>query len=501
MGQINAIQPTLLYGLEGLDGVASKQEAGDFEGFFSNNGYSFKKKPDLDTQDTDQLDPSLLYLPSRGLCQGKPLQSLDDSQSPSLLEGFVFAPSTESKPVNPQGVLRARAADEPSDAKEKPMIAKGLGPLKKQHPSLEYQEPTVCTFQNTQGAIPVLHQEKPKAVDPSCLQNDLDAGSCKQAEPPPRAEYILHPKSDAVGLNNPYLKDTDASTLSSLMAEKRAALSFFSQPERAYLGFNAPPPQTAQYTDALQEESVGFQASPEPMGTDQAVSDRVKAQSNTSIGLDISLYSRSIYKDKESIYRAYKGPPVKALSVNARHHPSQNLGEEGSLRYHPSPKVSSALNSQGMHQEAMQEKQEEDQARSIVNAFQKGLEGPLALSSPGYPLDLQDAQAASTDQKIQTDLLGLIADYFDKMKSEGRSWTRLSLPLGPGQDQKMQLLLRLRGDSIGIRLQDAPPGIEQVLVKEWAHLSKMASSKGLRLEPPSFQQGKPHLLAPKPSIL
>ncbi len=91
------------------------------------------------------------------------------------------------------------------------------------------------------------------------------------------------------------------------------------------------------------------------------------------------------------------------------------------------------------------------------------------------------------DQKMQTDLVGLIADYFDKMKEQGRSWTRLSLHLGP--EQKVQLLLRIQGDAVGLRFQDAPQGIDQMLLKQWPQLSRLASKRGLRLEDPSFLQG------------
>lgn len=477
MGQISAIQPTLLYDLEGLDTVASKQKAGDFEGFFSKNEYSFKKKPDLDTQDTERLDPSLLYLSPRVLCPAKPLQSLCDSQSPGLLEGLAFAPSVEPKPVNPDGLLRVRGAYECSDAQGQPMIDKGLGPTKEHHPFLEYKEATVCPFQNAEATTPVLHAEKSKTLDLSCLQNDLDPGYCKQVESPPRAEPILHPKNDAISLNNPYPKDTGTDTLSSVIEEKIGIGSFFSQQASSSLGFKDTLSQAAPCRDAIQEDSVKFQASPEPLDTDQAGSDRVKVQSKASI----SLNSTSIYHPKENSHSSYKGPSIKkSLSVTARPHPAESLGENEILR-RPSPKLSSALNLKDMHQEAMQEK---DKDRSVVTSIQERLEATVVVSPDVYRLDLQESQEASTDQKIQTDLVGLIADYFDKMKAEGRSWTRLSLDLG--QNKKIQLLLRLQGETMGVRLQDAPPDIKPLLLQDWMRLSRLASQKGLRLEVPLF---------------
>ncbi len=476
MGQISAIQPALLHDLEGLDAVASKQKVGDFESFFSNNGYSFKKKPDLDTQDTERLDPSLLYLSPRVLCPAKPLQSLCDSQSPGLLEGFAFAPSVEPDPVNPDGLLRVRDAYECSDAQGQPMIDKGLGPTKEHHSSLEYKEATVCLFQNAQATTPVWPQGQFKPNDPSCIHNNSDTGCRKQAEATTRTENILHLESDAISLKNQYLKGAGPDTLSSLIAEKIGIGSFFSQQASSSLGFKESFSQTAPCRDAIQEDSVNFQVSPESLPTDQAGSDRVKVQSKASLPPD----SRPISHPKENSYSSYKGPSIKkSLSVTARPHPAESLGENEILR-RPSPKMSSALNLKDMQQEAIPEK---DNDRSVVTSVQERLEGTVVLPDV-YPLDLQESQEASTDQKTQTDLVGLIADYFDKMKAEGRSWTRLSLDLG--QNKKVQLLLRLKGETMGVRLQDAPPDIKPLLLQDWMRLSRLASQKGLRLEAPLF---------------
>ncbi len=476
MGQISAIQPTLLYGFEGLDAVASNQNAGDFESFFSNSGYSFKKKPDVDTQDTERLDPSLLYLSPRLMCSAKLLQSLCDNQSPGLLEEAAFAPSVEVSPVSPDSLFRVRDAYERSDAQGQPMIAKGLGSTKEHHPSLEYQAATVYLFQNAQATIPVGPQGQFKPNDPSCIQNNSDTSCRKQAEATARTDNMLHLESDAISLKNPYLKGAGPATLLSVIEEKMGMGSFFGQPARSCLDSKAPPSQTALSSDTLQEDSVNFQASPESLPTDHAVSDRVKVQSQSSL----PLASRPISHPKENSYHSYKGPPGQSLSVKARHHPAESLGENESLR--PlSPKLSSALNLKDMHQEAMQEK---DKNRSVVTSFQDALEGTVVVSPDVYTLDLQEVQEASTDQKIQTDLVGLIADYFDKMKAEGRSWTRLSLDLG--QHKKLQLLLRLKGETMSVRFQDTLPDIEPLLLQNWMRLSRIASQKGLRLEAPLF---------------
>ncbi len=105
-------------------------------------------------------------------------------------------------------------------------------------------------------------------------------------------------------------------------------------------------------------------------------------------------------------------------------------------------------------------------------------------------MNVSDVQEPLNGEKIQTDIVGLIADYFDKIKEEGRSWTRLSL--GSGTDKTMNLYIRMQGNRIGLRIQDAPDGIDQALLKGWPQLSKIAAHKGLHLDALEVLNPKTH---------
>lgn len=102
---------------------------------------------------------------------------------------------------------------------------------------------------------------------------------------------------------------------------------------------------------------------------------------------------------------------------------------------------------------------------------------PQALSSGG---PTQDTQEPLASEKVQSDVVSLIADYFDKIKAEGKAWTRLSL--GGGKDHPLHLYIRMQGKRIGIRLEDAPFEVREDLLNKWPELSKIADRKGMYLE-------------------
>jgi hypothetical protein len=130
--------------------------------------------------------------------------------------------------------------------------------------------------------------------------------------------------------------------------------------------------------------------------------------------------------------------------------------------------------------------------------------GPPAISEVSFlaglgntAMNAMDVQEPLGAEKLQADIVGLIADYFDKIKEEGRSWTRLSL--GSGTDKKINLYIRMQGKTIGIRLQDAPDGIDQALLKGWPQLSKIAAHKGLHLNALEVSNPKIHAAPNKSS--
>lgn len=124
-------------------------------------------------------------------------------------------------------------------------------------------------------------------------------------------------------------------------------------------------------------------------------------------------------------------------------------------------------------------------------------EASFLTSIGNTAMNVSDVQEPLGAEKLQADIVGLIADYFDKIKEEGRSWTRLSL--GSGTDKKINLYIRMQGNRIGLRLEDAPDGIDQALLKGWPQLSKIAAHKGLHLDALEVLNPKMHAAPNKSS--
>ncbi len=477
---IHTVQSAALIGCEAMGTVSESKEKGDFEGCFSGFESSSKKKIELEDKDSEKLALNFFCLSSSHLPYERPLAINLGTHEESFLEASMLeqGPSTLClRSLVSAEVLPSSCSEEQSKPK-----SSLLGTVETKTVSLPEASSKVKTGQTLEAFIQVgssvyaLEEgDSPLNQQPANLLKHLPLSKAIPVD-----QKIDHLETAPKAPLTSFLKHESPAT-----QEKTAFLSFPSTDQASLLDSKSPLVPEVKFLSENSEESLGLRPSLDKDDSQESISPSpFKPSLKNPFITDIN----PLYRAKESPFGVYKNAKVQPLGLFKRslhtHVLDQGIAGRIPLGNSLSYIASSTLNLKPVWDE---EGQDQPDAVSRKNSSLNDLDVASALSFAHPPLDVQEAQEMLHDQKMQTDLVGLIADYFDKMKEQGRSWTRLSLHLGP--EQKVQLLLRIQGDAVGLRFQDAPQGIDQMLLKQWPHLSRLASKRGLRLEDPSFLQG------------